>query len=71
MRQSRTYNALMSNLNGSVDALAAKYHFRSHLGDQCLFTLVGLEHPELFYPLDCHFNYQLDTTMYRWVFKTL
>jgi hypothetical protein len=24
--------------------LAAKYLFRSHLGDQCFFTLLGMEH---------------------------
>ena len=30
---------------------------------QCFFTLLSMEYPELFYPLPCSYNYQLDKSM--------
>ncbi|XP_014666199.1 PREDICTED: xyloside xylosyltransferase 1-like [Priapulus caudatus] len=59
MRRSREYNDL---LNASVISdLAAKYSFKGHLGDQDFFTLISLEHEDLFYTLPCTWNYQLCT----------
>lgn len=48
-----------------LDQLAAKFLFKSHLGDQCFFTLLSLEHPDLFRILDCGYNFQLDESMFR------
>jgi xylosyl alpha-1,3-xylosyltransferase len=45
----------------AVAALAEKYHFKGHLGDQDFYTLLALEHEELFYKLDCGWNRQLCT----------
>lgn len=36
-----------------------EYSFQGHLGDQDLYTLMGLDHPELFYVLPCGWNRQL------------
>ena len=36
-----------------------------HLSFQCLFTLLGMEHHELFYDLSCAYNYQLDLSMFQ------
>ncbi|EHA97851.1 hypothetical protein GW7_00085, partial [Heterocephalus glaber] len=44
-----------------VQQLASKYHFRGHLGDQDFFTMISMEHPELFHVLDCTWNRQLCT----------
>ena len=63
MRSSVLYNNLIGNVNNSVISLAQKYSFRSHLGDQCLFTLLGQEHPELFHQLGCQYNFQLDVSL--------
>ncbi|XP_063162271.1 xyloside xylosyltransferase 1 isoform X2 [Candoia aspera] len=57
MRQSALYNHLLEP--AVVQRLASKFHFRGHLGDQDFFTLVGMEHPELFHVLDCTWNRQL------------
>ena len=57
----------MSNVDSQIEKLAEKYQFKSHLGDQCLYSLLSLEYPELFYNLPCGYNYQLDTTMDRQV----
>ena len=65
MRMSNRFNKYTSNEGDVVTALADKYLYRSHLGDQCFFTLLSLEFPELFYHLHCSYNYQLDTTLYR------
>ncbi|XP_045128346.1 xyloside xylosyltransferase 1-like isoform X2 [Portunus trituberculatus] len=35
------------------------YSFQGHLGDQDLYTLIALDHPELFYSLPCGWNRQL------------
>jgi len=48
-----------------LDQLAAKFLFKSHLGDQCFFTLLSLEHPDFFRILDCGYNFQLDESMFR------
>uniref|UniRef100_A0A3P8VFY1 Xyloside xylosyltransferase 1 n=1 Tax=Cynoglossus semilaevis TaxID=244447 RepID=A0A3P8VFY1_CYNSE len=59
MRTSVLYNQLLKPDN--VAALADQYRFRGHLGDQDFFTMIGMEHPELFYPLACGWNRQLCT----------
>ncbi|XP_009584323.1 PREDICTED: xyloside xylosyltransferase 1, partial [Fulmarus glacialis] len=59
MRQSKLYNQLLEP--AMVQKLTEKYHFKGHLGDQDFFTMVGMEHPELFHVLDCTWNRQLCT----------
>lgn len=59
MRTSKLYNQLLQPNN--VAKLADQYRFRGHLGDQDFFTMIGMEHPELFYPLPCGWNRQLCT----------
>lgn len=43
----------------SVEALTARYKFQGHLGDQDFYTLISVEHPQLFYVLSCDWNRQL------------
>ncbi|KAL3978992.1 U3 small nucleolar ribonucleoprotein IMP4 [Sarotherodon galilaeus] len=59
MRSSALYNKLLEPSN--VAKLADQYRFRGHLGDQDFFTMIGMEHPELFYSLACGWNRQLCT----------
>ncbi|XP_072245479.1 xyloside xylosyltransferase 1 [Leuresthes tenuis] len=59
MRASALYNQLLKPSN--VAKLAEQYRFRGHLGDQDFFTMIGMEHPELFYSLACGWNRQLCT----------
>ncbi|XP_041862713.1 xyloside xylosyltransferase 1 [Melanotaenia boesemani] len=59
MRASTLYNQLLEPSN--VAKLADQYRFRGHLGDQDFFTMIGMEHPELFYSLACGWNRQLCT----------
>ncbi|XP_076974040.1 xyloside xylosyltransferase 1 isoform X3 [Tamandua tetradactyla] len=59
MRHSPLYSRLLEP--AQVQQLANKYHFRGHLGDQDFFTMIGMEHPELFHVLDCTWNRQLCT----------
>ncbi|XP_034738424.1 xyloside xylosyltransferase 1 [Etheostoma cragini] len=59
MRDSALYNKLLEPSN--VAKLADHYRFRGHLGDQDFFTMIGMEHPELFYSLACGWNRQLCT----------
>ncbi len=59
MRRSEAYNAALEP--AAIDALATKYHFKGHLGDQDFYTLLSFEHEELFYKLDCAYNRQLCT----------
>ncbi|XP_031715382.1 xyloside xylosyltransferase 1 [Anarrhichthys ocellatus] len=59
MRDSALYNQLLEPSN--VAKLADQYRFRGHLGDQDFFTMIGMEHPELFYTLACGWNRQLCT----------
>ena len=58
LRQSELFKSLMTN-STSLQQLVSKYSFKGHLGDQDFYTLVGLEHPELFYILPCNWNRQL------------
>jgi len=48
-----------SILAKTVQQLTEKYSFKGHLGDQDFFTLIGMEHEELFYVLPCTWNRQL------------
>lgn len=57
MRKSELYNQLLSN--EKIEYLTKKYYFKGHLGDQDFFTLLGMEHEELFYVLPCQWNRQL------------
>lgn len=59
MRASTLYNQLLKPSN--VAKLAEQYRFKGHLGDQDFFTMIGMEHPELFYSLACGWNRQLCT----------
>ncbi|KAF7703648.1 xyloside xylosyltransferase 1 [Silurus meridionalis] len=59
MRRSELYNRLLEPEH--VAQLTEKYRFRGHLGDQDFFTMIGMEHPELFQRLDCGWNRQLCT----------
>ncbi|XP_072295133.1 xyloside xylosyltransferase 1 [Eucyclogobius newberryi] len=59
MRTSALYNQLLRPNN--VAKLAEQYRFRGHLGDQDFFSMIGMEHPELFYALVCGWNRQLCT----------
>ncbi|XP_019735928.1 xyloside xylosyltransferase 1 isoform X1 [Hippocampus comes] len=59
MRASALYNQLLDTTN--VTKLADKYSIRGHLGDQDFFTMISMEHPELFYSLACGWNRQLCT----------
>ena len=63
MRENVKYNHYVDNEGEILDELAEKYLYRSHLGDQCFFTLLGFEHPEWFKILPCSLNYQLDTSL--------
>ena len=58
MKKSELYNSIINNPE-SVKNLMEKYHFKGHLGDQDLFTLLSMEHEELFYVLPCGWNRQL------------
>lgn len=57
LRQSELYDSLLNH--ETIDRLTAKYQFKGHLGDQDFFTLVGMEHEEMFYVLPCEWNRQL------------
>ena len=69
LRTNAKFNEYSTSLKGrslsALDQLSAKYHFKSHLGDQCFFTLLSFEHPEFFHVLDCGYNFQLDKSMFR------
>ncbi|XP_023341624.1 xyloside xylosyltransferase 1 [Eurytemora carolleeae] len=41
-----------------IKYLVNKYMFFGTVGDQDFFTMLGWEHPELFYSLPCSLNYQ-------------
>ncbi|XP_054712675.1 xyloside xylosyltransferase 1-like [Uloborus diversus] len=58
MRESVLYNSLINDT--SIDILCKKYEFQGYLGHQDFYTLTGMEHPELYYELDCSWNRQLD-----------
>ncbi|RXG71883.1 Xyloside xylosyltransferase 1 [Armadillidium vulgare] len=56
-----------------LDTKTFEYIYRSHLGDQDLYTLIALDHPEVFYTLPCTWNRQLckwwNNTLYHDVFN--
>ncbi|CAE1264753.1 XXYLT1 [Acanthosepion pharaonis] len=57
MRKSELYNAFLEH--DVIHNLTIKYKFQGHLGDQDFFTLLSMEHEELFYILPCTWNRQL------------
>ena len=59
MRKSKSYNSLLTA--ETVKALTEKFMFKGHLGDQDFYTLIALEHEELFHILPCNWNRQLCT----------
>ena len=63
MRENEKYNKYVNNIDGVLDRLTEKYLYRSHLGDQCFFSLLSFEHPEWFHILPCSYNFQLDTSL--------
>lgn len=59
MRDSELYNeALQGEL---VRILADKFQFKGHLGDQDFYSLLSMDHPEMFFILPCTWNRQLCT----------
>jgi lipopolysaccharide biosynthesis glycosyltransferase len=57
MRKSDVYNSLIKPK--VVKDLTEKFTFKGHLGDQDFFSLLSMEHKELFYILPCSWNRQL------------
>lgn len=57
MRKSELYSQMIEP--EVVERLTKKYYFKGHLGDQDFFTLIGMEHEELFKVLPCNWNRQL------------
>ena len=56
----RTTDGYRSILNPTrVSDLAETYSFKGHLGDQDLYSLLVVEHEDLFYTLPCNWNRQL------------
>ena len=59
MRKSHLYNKLL-NIK-VIEQMIGEFHFRGHLGDQDLFTLMSFKYEQLFYILPCNWNRQLCT----------
>lgn len=59
MRRNRLYNWYLLK-EERLQWLLEKYEFNGTLAYQDFFTLLGMEHPELFRQLDCGWNRQLD-----------
>ena len=57
LRKSELYDSLLNH--ETIDRLTAKYHFKGHLGDQDFFSLIGMEHEDMFFVLPCEWNRQL------------
>lgn len=57
MRKSQLYNDMITS--ETVDVLSSKFNFKGHLGDQDFFSLISMDHSELFYVLPCSWNRQL------------
>lgn len=57
MRQSELYSEALKG--EMVKRLADKFQFQGHLGDQDFYSLLSMEHPEMFYILPCTWNRQL------------
>ena len=60
IRNSSLYKEYLSDPT-RIRQLSEKYFFKGHLGDQCFYTLLSFEHPELLYVLPCTWNRQLCT----------
>jgi len=60
MRQSEAYRSMTSL--ASMRTLAEKYMVHGTVGDQDWLTVLGWEMEELFYPLPCQYNVQMDQT---------
>lgn len=58
MRKSQVYNSLIDSPK-TLETLTQKYLFKGHLGDQDFYTLVSMEHEDLFHILPCSWNRQL------------
>ncbi len=61
MRRNEVYHRYLFD-EEQLQALCARYEFKGTLAYQDVFTLIGMEHPELFFHLDCVWNRQLDDT---------
>ena len=59
IRRSQLYQRILTDR--TIQDLAKKYEFQGHLGDQDFYTLLSLQHEELFYVLPCSWNRQLCT----------
>lgn len=59
MRDSVLYNSYLHEV--ALVTLCDKYKFKGHLGDQDFFTVLCMEHEQLFYVLPCGWNRQLCT----------
>lgn len=59
MRKSKLYNSLLTA--ETVKSLTEKYMFKGHLGDQDFYSLISLDHEDLFHILPCTWNRQLCT----------
>lgn len=62
MRKSAIYNSYFDD--EKYRTICKKYQFNGTLAYQDFFTLLGMEHPELFYPLDCSWNRQMDISAF-------
>lgn len=61
MRRNKVYHRYLFD-EEQLKALCDRYEFKGTLAYQDVFTLIGMERPELFYHLDCVWNRQLDDT---------
>ena len=59
MRGSELYNKALQG--EYVKSLADKFYFQGHLGDQDFYSLLSMEHDDMFYILPCTWNRQLCT----------
>ncbi|XP_050710893.1 xyloside xylosyltransferase 1-like [Eriocheir sinensis] len=57
LRQSKIIKSYMER--SKLVERTSHYSFQGHLGDQDLYTLIALDHPEVFYTLPCTWNRQL------------
>ena len=62
IRRNRLYRSYLFDENASLQSLLTKYEFNGTLAYQDFFTLIGMEHPQLFRQMDCSWNRQLDET---------
>ena len=57
MRTSQLYESALRF--ETIELLVSKYLFKGHLGDQDLYSLLSIEHSQLFHVLNCGWNRQL------------